>query len=168
MRFVTTPVFSTSRNARRKNRMYKPLLDAFRERPEIATTLVRHAQSIGTSGTVPRRVKELCALMVSWLNACEYCTSCHADLAERLGIDQSTLDDLGNYARSDHFSAAERAALAAAVALTREPRALPENLRADLLAHFNAGEFTEIIATIGFYNYVSRVSNALQLATVLG
>lgn len=105
--------------------------------------------------------------MVSWLNACEYCTSCHTDLAQRLGIDQSTLDELGNYARSERFSESERAALAATVSLTREPRALPTNLRDDLQTHFNADELAEIIATIGLYNYLSRVSNALELNSIL-
>lgn len=147
--------------------MYEPLLAAFRNRPEIAETLIRHARSLASSGTVPSRVKELCALMVSWLNACEYCTSCHTDLAQRLGIDQSTLDELGNYARSERFSESERAALAATVSLTREPRALPTNLRDDLQTHFNADELAEIIATIGLYNYLSRVSNALELNSIL-
>ena len=105
--------------------------------------------------------------MVSWLNACEYCTSCHQDLAERLGIDRATLDDLGNYARSEHFDLRERAALAAAVALTREPRALPDRLWNDLRSHFNDGECVEVIAIIGFYNYVNRLGNALQVGAML-
>lgn len=148
--------------------MYEPLLAAFEERPEIAQSLIRHVEAVAASGTVPRRVKELCALMVSWLNACEYCTSCHTDLAQRLGIDQVTLDELGGYSRSERFSARERAALAATVSLTREPRALPKNLRDDLLTYFSTDELAEILATIGLYNYLSRLSNALNLGTILG
>jgi len=146
---------------------YGPLVSVLSERPEIARTLVRHAGALVGSGSVSRRVKELCALMVSWLNACDYCTSCHEDLAERLGIDRATLDDLGDYARSPHFDVAERAALAAAVSLTREPRALPDNLWNDLRAHFDAGECVEIVATIGFYNYINRLGNALQIGAML-
>jgi alkylhydroperoxidase family enzyme len=105
--------------------------------------------------------------MVSWLNACEYCTNCHEDLAQRLGIDQATLDDLGNYAHSDHFSFPERAALAAAVSLTREPRALPPTIREQLENHFDEGEIVEIIAAIGLYNYINRLSNALELGALI-
>lgn len=129
-------------------------------RPEIARTLARHVAELN-EGTVPRRTKELCALMVSWLNACENCTQAHREMAQSLGVDRATLEDLGNYARSEHFSQAERAALATAVALTREPRALPPPLREALEAHYDAGEIVEIVAAIGLTNYLSRASNVL-------
>jgi AhpD family alkylhydroperoxidase len=130
-------------------------------RPGLSRTLARHVAELN-EGTVPRRTKELCALMVSWLNACENCTQAHAEMASSLGVDRATLDDLGNYARSERFSPAERAALAAAVALTREPRALPPAIRAELDAHFDPGEIVEIVAAIGLTNYLSRASNALS------
>jgi AhpD family alkylhydroperoxidase len=123
--------------------------------------LARHAAEIN-EGTVPPRTKELCALMVSWLNACENCTQAHAEMARSLGVDRATLDDLTNYARSEHFSPAERAALAAAVAITREPRALPPAVREALEEHYDAAEIVEIVAAIGLTNYLSRASNVLS------
>ncbi len=100
--------------------------------------------------------------MVSWLNACTNCTEVHAEMARGLGVDQATLDDLGDFARSPHYSEAERAALSAAVSLTREARALPPAIRAALEAHYGREEIVELIATIGLYNYVTRVNNALR------
>jgi len=73
------------------------------------------------------------------------------------------LDELWDYARSERFSAAERAALAVAVAMTREPRALPEGLWEGLRKHFDDGQIVEIICTIGLFNYFNRVNNALQM-----
>lgn len=137
------------------------LFDALSVRPQLARTLARHIAEID-SGTVPRRTKELCALMVSWLNACENCAQAHSEMAQSLGVDRATLDDLTNYARSEHFSPAERAALAAAVAVTREPRALPPAVREGLEAHYDAGEIVEIVAAIGLTNYLSRASNVLS------
>jgi AhpD family alkylhydroperoxidase len=136
------------------------LWEALGARPGLARTLARHAAEIN-EGTVPLRTKELCALMVSWLNACENCTKAHAEMAQSLGVDRATLDDLTNYARSERFSPAERAALAAAVAVTREPRALPPAVREALEEHYDAGEIVEIIAAIGLTNYLSRASNVL-------
>ena len=136
------------------------LWEALGARPGLARTLARHAAELN-EGTVPRRTKELCALMVSWLNACENCTQAHAEMARNLGVDAATLDELGDYARSERFSPAERAALAASVALTREPRALPPPVRADLESHYDEGEIVEIVAAIGLTNYLSRASNAL-------
>jgi uncharacterized peroxidase-related enzyme len=138
--------------------------EALAARPHMARTLARHLAAV-EEGTVSRRTKELVALMVSWLNACENCTEVHAEMARTLGVDQATLDDLGNFAASEHFSPAERAALSAAVALTREPRALPDTVRDQLAEHYDEGEFVEIVATIGLYNYVTRANNGLRTVT---
>lgn len=137
------------------------LWQALAVRPELARTLARHAAAFET-GTIDRRTHELCALMVAWLNACESCLQSHAEVARALGVDAQTLAELGEYASSERFSAAERAALAAAVALTREPRALPEPVRAQLAEHYSRVQIVEIVAVVGLYNYLTRASNALR------
>lgn len=138
-----------------------PLFAALGARPQIARTLARHLEEVAAHGTVPRRTKELCALMVAWLCACEYCTCAHEEIAQRIGVDRATLDELGDFSQSERFSPPERAALAATVALTREPRGLPPAVRAGLDEHFDAGEIVEIVAAIGLYNYLARAGNAL-------
>lgn len=137
------------------------LWESLNARPELARTLARHVAAL-RGGSLEPRTRELCALMVAWLNACENCTESHAEMARALGVDAATLDELGDFARSERFEPAERAALAAAVALTREPRGLPDAVRDRLAQHYDAGEIVEIIATIGLYNYVTRASNALR------
>ena len=139
------------------------LFSAIAARPQIARTLAAHVRALNEDGTVAPRTKELIALMVGWLNACDYCTCVHEEIALKLGIEMETLAELGDFARSDRFSAAERAALAATVALTREPRALPPPVLAELREHYNEGEIVEILCAIGANNYVSRLSNALSL-----
>jgi AhpD family alkylhydroperoxidase len=132
-----------------------------RRRPQVARTLARHVSEL-ERGTLDARTRELCALMVAWLNACDRCLDAHAETARALGVDAPTLDDLADFARSERFSPAERAALAAAVALTREPRALPPAVAAELARHFDADGMLEIIAAIGLQNYVSRLNNGLR------
>ncbi|HTU81569.1 MAG TPA: carboxymuconolactone decarboxylase family protein [Candidatus Acidoferrales bacterium] len=130
-------------------------------RPELARTLARHVAEL-ERGTLPPRTRELCALMVSWLNACERCLEAHAEVAAGLGVDAATLEELADYARSDRFDDAERSALAAAVALTREPRGLPPAIAAQLRAHFDDVQVVEIVAAVGLYNYLTRANNALR------
>ena len=84
-------------------------------------------------------------------------------MARRLGVEQAKLDELWDYARSEQYDDAERAALAAAVAMTREPRALPDAIWAGLRKHYDDGQIVEIICTIGLFNYFNRVNNALQV-----
>jgi AhpD family alkylhydroperoxidase len=135
--------------------------ESLNERPQVARTLARHIAAL-EGGSLPRRTQELCALMVAWLNACENCTQTHSEMALQLGVDRATLDELGDFARSERFSPPERAALAAAVALTREPRALPQAVRDQLELHYDSGEIVEIVAAIGLNNYLTRANNALR------
>ncbi len=83
----------------------------------------------------------------------------HGALAKRLGVDEEALHDLSSYATSSRFSELERVALAAAVALTREPRALPENLRSAFVTMSSRDAFEELVATIGLFNYLTRLHN---------
>lgn len=139
------------------------MFEALAARGEIARSLAAHLRDLSTYGTVPPRTKELIALMVGWLNACEYCTCVHEEIARSLGVDEATLATLGDFATSDRFTDAERAALAATVALTREPRALPPPVAQALREHYDEGEFVEVIAVIGANNYLSRLTNVLGL-----
>ncbi len=99
--------------------------------------------------------------MVAWLNGCDRCVSAHAAYAQRLGVAQEKLDALFDYARNDTFDEPQRAALAAAVALTREPRALPPAVREQLQRQYDDDEIYEILSAIGVANYLTRVNNAL-------
>ncbi len=144
---------------------YRSLFEAIAVRPQIARSLASHLRDVNEDGSVPRRTKELIALMVGWLNACDYCTCVHEEIARHLGISTETLEGLSDFARSPHFSDAERAALSATVALTREPRALPPAISDALRTHYDEGQRAEILAVIGIQNYVSRLSNALSIAS---
>jgi alkylhydroperoxidase family enzyme len=41
-------------------------------RPEIMQTMTKHFTTVMTTGTVPRRLKEMISVRVSHLNHCEY------------------------------------------------------------------------------------------------
>jgi AhpD family alkylhydroperoxidase len=135
-------------------------------RPEIARASAALIRAVSQTGTVSPETKELCGLMVSWLNGCERCVAAHAAYAKKLGVEAAKLEALFDYARSDRFDGAQRAALAAAVAITREPRALPPSLRDRLRQHFDAGQIYELLSAIGVANYLTRVDNALSDATL--
>jgi uncharacterized peroxidase-related enzyme len=138
------------------------VLDALDVRPEIARTAREHLEAVMQGGRVPQVTKELCAAMVSAVNFCQPSVTEHRRRAAELGVDADTLNALWDYARSDRFTGAQKAALAAAVALTREPRALPQAVRAELQAHYDEGEIVEVLCAIGAFNYFNRISNALQ------
>lgn len=114
------------------------------------------------SGTVPQLTKALCATMVAALNFCNPSLIANRKRARELGADAQMLNEIWNYAHSERYTDAQKAALAAAVALTREPRALPDAVWNDLRAHFDNAQIVELLCVIGMGNYLDRVDNALQ------
>lgn len=138
------------------------VLDALAARPEIAHTVTEHLDAVMKNGSVPQLTKELCAAMVSAINYCRPSVVEHRRRAAELGADTDMLNALWDYARTDRFTDAQKAALGAAVALTREPRALPQAVREQLQAHYGEGQIVEILCAVGVFNYLNRVGNALQ------
>lgn len=120
-----------------------------------------HERFVMESGSVPALTKALCGAMVAALNYCTPALVAQRRRARELGASAQMLTEIWDYARSTHYDGAQRAALAAAVALTREPRALPEAVRGELQAHFDDAQIVEILCAIGASNYLNRVQNAL-------
>jgi alkylhydroperoxidase family enzyme len=87
----------------------------------------------------------------------------HTALARRLGSDDETIAALRDYANSERFDEAEKAALAVAEALTKDPTGLAEPLWDDLRRHYTDEQIIEIICSIGLFNYFNRLNNALEI-----
>ncbi|HKU67079.1 MAG TPA: carboxymuconolactone decarboxylase family protein [Candidatus Baltobacteraceae bacterium] len=131
-------------------------------RPEIAGAAGEHLRAVMQCGTVPAATKALCAAMVSAINFCEPALVAYRREARAAGVSIDALNALWDFARSDHFTNAQKAALSAAVSLTREARALPDTVWNQLRAEYGDGEIVEILCVIGIVNALNRVSNALQ------
>ena len=83
-------------------------------------------------------------------------------MARRFGATEAELAALesGDLAG---FPPAERAALRFSEQLTRDSNAIPDELFAEVRAHFNEGEVVELAAVAGLFNYFNRFNNALQM-----
>jgi uncharacterized peroxidase-related enzyme len=155
----------------------KPVLQAFYEargnypnmfrtlsvRPEIMRTAAEHMAAVTGPGTVPQALKELCIVLVSTLNSTPYCLSSHSALARRHGVDESIIKSIRDYASDSRLGPAEKAALAVAESITRDPTGLPERLWTELRRHFDDGQIVEIVCSIGLFNYFNRVNNLLEM-----
>lgn len=139
-----------------------PLLRTLAAAPDIAGSLGQHAQLVMGAGSIPELTKLLCAAMAAGLSYCQPALTAHRRRARELGADAATLSAIWDYASSERFTAAQKAALAATVALTREPRALPDALWNDLCTHYSDSQIVELLCVIGLANYLDRVGNALQ------
>lgn len=113
-------------------------------------------------GTVDRASKELCAALCAAVNFCTPLLVEHRVRAREFGVEVAKLNDLLDFARSDLYTDSERAALSAAVALSREPRALPAAVWQQLRENYDEASVTEVLCVIGCVNYAARVINALD------
>jgi AhpD family alkylhydroperoxidase len=130
--------------------------------PQIARTAADHLRAALHGGDVPRATKALCAAMVSAVNFCQPALTAYRREAREAGVSTEMLNALWDFARSDLFSDAQKAVLSAAVALSREPRGLPDTIWDQLRAQFADAAIVEILALIGMVNGLNRISNALQ------
>ena len=82
-------------------------------------------------------------------------------MCRALGIDEETLADLPRHESSDRFTALEKAALELAVAMTRSPVEVRDDLRDRLLAELTPGQFAELASAIAWENHRARLNRAL-------
>jgi uncharacterized peroxidase-related enzyme len=132
-------------------------------RPEIMRTAAEHMAAVTGPGSVPQALKELCIVLVSTLNSTPYCLASHSALARRHGVDDAVIRSIRDYRTDERLSAAEKAALAVAESITKDPTHLPQPLWEELRRHFDDGQIVEIVCSIGLFNYFNRVNNLLEM-----
>ena len=82
-------------------------------------------------------------------------------MCRALDIDEETLADLPRYADSDRFTALEKAALDLAVAMSRSPAEVSDELRKRLLEELTPGQLAELASAIAWENHRARLNRAL-------
>ena len=125
--------------------------------PEIYQAFVAAEQAIADSGLAPS-LKHLIKLRVSQINECAFCVKMHAKEARQGGETSDRLDRLVIWRHAGDFTAAEKAALAWAEALTRLPVQIElAPLRAALREHFDDRQASALTACIGQINLWNRL-----------
>jgi len=132
-------------------------------RPAIMRTASEHMAAVTGPGTVGQALKELCIVLVSTLNSTPYCLASHSALARKHGVDGAIIESIRDWRTDPRLGPAEKAALAVAESITRDPTHLPEPLWKDLREHFDDGQIVEIVCSIGLFNYFNRVNNLLEM-----
>jgi AhpD family alkylhydroperoxidase len=123
--------------------------------PEVYKAFLAAEMAVRAAG-IPSGLKHLIYLRVSQLNDCAYCVKMHSHEAREDGETNARLDRLVVWRHVEDFTAAEKAALAWAEALTRLPQ--PEGfaaLRGELREHWTdqqASALTVIVAQINLWN----------------
>ena len=132
-------------------------------RPEIFSTMMAHFAAVLNTGTVSTRLKELIIVRTSQINVTPYCLASHTILARNLGWSDDQLSNLSNWRTREDFTAAEKAAIRLAEAVTLDANGLSDDQFAELKSFYDDGEIVELLCSIGLFNYFNRFNNALRM-----
>ncbi len=113
---------------------------------------------------LPVRIKALVILKTSTLNGCNYCIGHNTALGKSLGFEDAEIDVIsGDYANSDYFSSAEKAAISWAEVLTEKTYHQRKDVKETLKTHFSAEQIIEITMVSGFFNFWNRFTDSLEI-----
>ena len=132
-------------------------------RPEIFRTMMAHFSAVLNTGTVSTKLKELIIVRTSQVNETPYCLASHTVLARNLGWSDEQLAHLDQWPQREDFTAAEKAALRLAEAVTVNPHSVTDEQFAELREFYTEGEVVELLCAIGLFNYFNRFNNALKM-----
>lgn len=115
------------------------------------------------STTLPASIRELAVYWTARQIGCSWCVDFGAMLMRLEGLDMARLKDIDAYVTSPHFSDDERAAIAYADAMTRNPHDVTDEQVADLRRRFGSDGVMELTYQIGLENMRARMNTALGI-----
>ena len=107
---------------------------------------------------LPRRTHELVRMRIAEINGCVLCMTWRNDWA-----DEASLAAVSQYATSDLFSDAERAALEYAEQFATDSKHIDDDLLDRLGAHFSPAQITDLTLVLGKYLAMGRFMQVLDL-----
>ncbi|HTY95979.1 MAG TPA: carboxymuconolactone decarboxylase family protein [Solirubrobacteraceae bacterium] len=121
-------------------------------------------QATAKQHAVDERLKMLAALKAAALIRCEFCADIGSAEARGAGITEEQLLALPRYRESDAFDELERLVLDYAVAMTRTPPEVDDELFAALREHFDERQLVELTNMIALENLRSRFNHGFSMS----
>lgn len=140
--------------------LYQMLLHS----PPVADGWLALMTAVRQKSVLAGALRELVIMRIAILNGAPYEAEQHAPIALKEGVSQRQLDDLGQWEQSDRFTPLQRAVLALTDGMTRDVHVDDARVEA-LRPHLSDRELLELVVTVASYNMVSRVLEALKIAS---
>jgi uncharacterized peroxidase-related enzyme len=130
-------------------------------RPEILRAFSDLISQIWRTGTLPRPLKPLIAIVSSVAAGCRYCQAHEAVDAKMRGVSDEKISAIWDFERSPLFDEAERAALRFARDASLVPNEVTPASFADLRRHWDDGQIVEILAVVGLFGFLNRWNDSM-------
>ena len=138
-------------------------LELLAHAPELLRGCLAHQQAAAEASRVPTRLKHLAELKAATLTNCEYCIDLGSQISRRAGLSDELLLALPFYRTSPLFTELEKLVLDYAVAVTRTPVDVSDELFAQLREHFDEAQLVELTHAIALENLYGRFNLALGI-----
>jgi AhpD family alkylhydroperoxidase len=152
------------RIARRRYGRDMDPLGVYAHAPGMLVGYCLFEQATAGQHEVDERLKMLAVLKAAALIRCEFCADIGSFEARRAGITEAQLVALPRYRDSDAFDELETLVLDYAVAMTRTPPQVDDELFAAMREHFGERQMVELTNMIALENLRSRFNNAFQMS----
>ncbi len=124
----------------------------------------RLEQATSKLDAVDERLRMLASLKTSSMVECEYCMDLGSAVASRCGVTDEELLALPDHRSSELFDDRDRLVLDYAVAMTRTPAEVTDELFAALREHFDERQMLELTHEIAIENHRARFNHAFGIA----
>jgi AhpD family alkylhydroperoxidase len=154
--------------------IYRVARRRFGEVPEPFAVYARHTRLLfagavhesllqSASRALPASVRELAVFWTARTIGCSWCVDFASMLQRLQGLNVERLKEIDDYASSPAYSEDERAAIAYADAITRDPHTVTDAQVADLRRRFGNDGVFELTYQIGVENMRARMNAALGI-----
>ena len=132
--------------------------------PRLMLANVVHEGMLGSaSKKLPKNVLELAVFWTARTIGCSWCVDFGSMLQRLDGLDVDRLKEIDDYATSPLFTEDERAAIAYADAMTKDPHTITDEQVEDLKHRFGNDGVIELTYQIGVENMRARMYSALGI-----
>lgn len=141
---------------------------ALAHHPQLLQALAGVYEAFAAAPTVERKLMELGVLIVSRVNACDYCLRHHTPLGKTAGLSAEQLNCIkrGDWQDRRHlWSEREWLVIAYAEGLTRKPYKIEDGLFMDLHHYFDDRQIVEMTMRFALCSAWNKFNDALGLDT---
>ena len=141
---------------------------ALAHNPDLLKSLLAVYQTFADSASVDRKLIELGILIVSKVNACNYCVQHHTPLAHDSGLTVEQLGYIEAHTWRDHqdaFSEIEWVVIRYAEQMTAQPHKILDALFDELHQHFSDRQIVDMTMRFALCSAWNKFNDALGLNT---
>ena len=150
-------------SGRETERMLEPL-QMFAHSPALLNAYAKLEQATAKLHCVDKRLSDLAELKAATMTSCEYCIDLGSQIARRRsGLTDEHLLALPRYRDSELFTKTEKLVMDYAVAMSRTPVDVPDELFVRLREHFGDAQLVELTYIIALENLRGRFNLALGI-----